>query len=122
MTKIEIEYLFKSSPKVLFSRLSTPTGLAEWFADEVIVKDKIYTFIWDGIEEKAELIGMKDLNYVRFRWIDADDTYFEFKIQAHELTNEIALIVTDFAIDNEQNEIVELWETQINKLKYLLGA
>ncbi|HOK38129.1 MAG: START-like domain-containing protein [Bacteroidales bacterium] len=123
MTKIEIEYLFNCSPKILFNRLSTPIGLAEWFADEVIVDDNIFTFVWEGIEEKAELIAIKELNFVRFKWLEAEeDTYFEFRIITHELTNDVALIVTDFAIDNENEEVKELWETQINKLKYLLGA
>jgi uncharacterized protein YndB with AHSA1/START domain len=123
MTKIEIEYLFNCSPKILFNRLSTPIGLAEWFADEVIVDDNIFTFVWEGIEEKAELIAIKELNFVRFKWLEAEeDTYFEFRIITHELTNDVALIVTDFAIDNENEEVKGLWETQINKLKYLLGA
>lgn len=123
MTKIEIEYLFNCSPKILFNRLSTPIGLTEWFADEVFVDDNIFTFIWEGIEEKAELVGIKDLSFVRFKWLEGEEgTYFEFRIITHELTNDVALIVTDFAIDDENEEVKELWETQINKLKYLLGA
>jgi len=124
MTKLEIEYIFNSSPKVLFNRLSTASGLSEWFADDVYVKENIFTFVWDGIEEKAELLGKKDLSFVKFKWLDngSDECYFEFKIQIHELTNEIALIVTDFADDDEIDEVTELWETQINKLKYILGA
>ncbi len=123
MTKIEIEYLFNCSPKILFNRLSTPIGLAEWFADEVFVDDNIFTFVWEGIEEKAELVAIKDLSFVRFKWLEGEeDTYFEFRIITHELTNDVALIVTDFAIDDENEEVKELWETQINKLKYLLGA
>ncbi|HNQ69356.1 MAG TPA: START-like domain-containing protein [Bacteroidales bacterium] len=124
MTKLEIEYIFNSSPKVLYNRLSTASGLSEWFADDVFVKDKIFTFVWDGVEEKAELLGKKDLSFVKFRWLDSEseEYYFEFKLQIHEITNEIALIVTDFAEDDEIDESTELWETQINKLKYILGA
>lgn len=124
MIKIEIEYILNSSPRVLFSRLSTATGLAEWFADDVTINDNIYTFIWEGVEEKAEFIGSKDLSYVRFRWLESEfeDSYFEFKLVTHDITNEISLVITDFVIEDEQQETIELWETQVGKLKYILGA
>lgn len=123
MTKLEIEYIMNSSPKVLYNRLSTAPGLTEWFADDVIVRDNIYTFIWEGVEEHAELIDKKELSFVQFRWLDAEkDTYFEFRINSHNITNEVALIVTDFAIDDEVDETIDLWETQVNRLKYILGA
>ena len=38
MTKkeqFELEYVLKTSPKVLDKLLSTPDGLSEWFADDV---------------------------------------------------------------------------------------
>ncbi len=124
MLKIEIEYDFNSSPRVLYNRLSTAAGLTEWFADDVKVKENIYTFVWDGIEEQAELVSKKDLSFVRFKWIESEneEAYFEFKILTQDLTNEIALIITDFVIEDEKEETIELWETQVNKLKYILGA
>lgn len=124
MIKIEIEYILNSSPRVLFSRLSTATGLAEWFADDVTINDNIYTFIWEGVEEKAEFIGSKNLSYVRFRWLESEfeDSYFEFKLVTHDITNEISLVITDFVIEDEHEETIELWETQVGKLKYILGA
>lgn len=124
MIKIEIEYILNSSPRVLFNRLSTPSGLSEWFADDVTVKDNIYTFIWEGIEEKAELLAKKDLSFVKFKWLDSEfeEAYFEFKLYTHEITNQIALIITDFVLEDEREETIELWETQVNKLKYILGA
>ena len=73
MTRIEIEYILNSSPRILFDRLSTETGLSEWFADEVFINDNIYTFVWEGVEETAELLGIKDLDYIRFRWTDCEN-------------------------------------------------
>lgn len=124
MIKIEIEYILNSSPKVLFNRLSTATGLAEWFADDVIVKDNKYTFVWDGVEETAELLSMKDLSYVRFRWVESEfeESFFEFKLLTHDITNGISLIISDFVLEDEHDETIELWETQVNKLKYILGV
>ncbi|MDL2261982.1 SRPBCC domain-containing protein [Bacteroidales bacterium OttesenSCG-928-I21] len=123
MTKLEIEYIINSSSRILFDRLSTAEGLSEWFADDVIVQNNIYTFVWDGVEEQAELLEKKDLSHVKFRWLEEDaNTYFEFRINTHDLTNELALIITDFAIDDEKEETIELWETQIGNLRTLLGA
>ncbi len=123
MTKVELEFIFNSSERILFNRLSTASGLSEWFADDVTVRDNVFTFIWEGVEEKAELINKKDLQYVRFKWLDSEEnTYFEFKIQSDALTKDIALIITDFAIDDEKEEVIDLWESQINELKHILGA
>ncbi len=123
MTKIELEFTFKSSARILYNRLSTASGLSEWFADDVQVKDNIFTFIWEGVEEQAELLGKKDLCFAKFKWLNSEeDTYFELKIQTHDLTKEIALIITDFVEEDEKQENIELWETQINNLKHILGA
>ncbi len=123
MEKIELEYILKVSPKLLYNRISSPSGLSEWFADDVLFKDNIYTFVWNGSEEKAELLSKKSLVYIRFRWLehDDDDTYFEFKIETHELSNDITLFVTDFVEENEKEESIILWETQVNNLKTALG-
>jgi len=121
--KYTLEFPFKCSAKVLFNRLSTPDGLSEWFADDVNVKDNTYAFNWEGSEEEAERITLKDNKSIRFHWIEDDekDTFFEFKIIADELSNELALIITDFADENEIEDAKELWEQQISQLKHLLG-
>ena len=45
--KIEIEYIINTSPIILFSCMSTPSGLSEWFANDVNIKDDMYTFFWE---------------------------------------------------------------------------
>ena len=121
--KFELEYTINSSPKVLFNRLSTAGGLSEWFADNVNVKGETFTFIWGESEQIAELILKKDNKYVRFRWIDDEEEkfYFEFKVNIHELTGDVALLITDFAEEDELDDTIELWNTQIAKLKHVLG-
>lgn len=121
--KLELEYTINSSPKVLFNRLSTAGGLSEWFADNVNVKGETFTFIWGESEQIAELILKKNDKYVRFRWIDDEEekNYFEFKVNIHELTGDVALLVTDFAEEDELDDTIELWNTQIAKLKHVLG-
>ena len=120
--KFELEYTFSTSPNVLFNRLSTPAGLAEWFADDVNIVDGLYSFMWDGTEQIAELISQKDNKHIRFRWIDEDEeSYFEFKIQKDELTGDLALLVTDFADIDEMEDAAELWNSQIGDLKHAIG-
>jgi len=121
--KFELEYAINSSPKVLFNRLSTPEGLAEWFADDVNLSEGIYTFIWERSEQQAEVIQAKDNKYIRFRWLEEDegDSYFEFRLNQDELTGDVSLLVTDFAEEDEKTDAVELWDTQIAGLKHVIG-
>ena len=119
----ELEYIINSSPRVLYNRLSTASGLSEWFADNVTVKGKIFTFIWEGTEQKAELISRKDSKYVKFRWVDDENknSFFEFRIDIEEITGDVALLITDFAEDDEKEDSIDLWDTQIAKLKHVIG-
>lgn len=126
--KISLEYILKTSPAILFSRLSTASGLSEWFADDVNIKDNLFTFRWDKTEEQAELLAKKENKTVRFRWLNGDDStgpeqdYFEFQISTIELTGETVLTVTDFATTDEKDDTVELWNEQIDILKTNLGS
>jgi uncharacterized protein YndB with AHSA1/START domain len=121
--KITIEYVFdKVSINSLWNQLSTPGGLAEWFADEVIENGKNFSFYWDKHPSEAELIGINPLVYIRFRWLEEDEnTYFEFRLHKIELTGGIMLEVTDFADQEEKEQTITLWDTQINRLKRRLG-
>ena len=121
--RILLEYTLNSSPKVLYPRLSTPGGLAEWFADDVNVKGKIYNFIWDNSENLAEVVQRKENRYIRFHWVEDDDpdAYFEFRITMDELTGDVALVITDFVDESEKADAIELWNSQVAKLKHVLG-
>ena len=120
--KIQLEYVINCSPKVLYNRLSTASGLTEWFAEDVRVKGKQYTFIWEGSEQTAEMTLRKDNKLVRFSWVDEEDTYFEFRIAQDELTGDVSLMIVDFADDGEQIESEGLWDAQVSDLKHVLGS
>jgi uncharacterized protein YndB with AHSA1/START domain len=122
--KYELEYTLNCSPKVLFSRLSTPEGLCEWFADDATVDGDVFTFTWNKSESRARLIALKDNKFVRFEWLDAPDeesNYFEFRINIEELSGSLALIITDFTEPEEKDDAIFLWNTQIDDLKRALG-
>jgi uncharacterized protein YndB with AHSA1/START domain len=120
--KIQLEYVINCSPKVLYNRLSTASGLTEWFADDVRLKGKQFTFIWEGSSQSAEMTLHKENKLVRFNWLEEEGTYFEFKISRDELTNDVSLIVVDFTDEDEQEESEELWNSQISELKHILGS
>ncbi|TSA33349.1 MAG: hypothetical protein D4R64_14460 [Porphyromonadaceae bacterium] len=122
--KYELEYVINASPKVLFSRLSTPGGLSEWFADDVNIEGSVLTFIWDKSTQKAELLCQKENRLVRYKWLDDPDpkAYFEFRISQDPLTSEVSLAITDFAEENEIEDAKGLWDKQISQLFSQLGS
>ena len=124
--KYELEFEVKSSTSVLFNMISTPSGLSEWFADDVNIKGDMFSFFWDGATESAKLLSKKKGESVRFQWEDDIDdglkTYFEIAIKVDDLTNDVALIITDHAEEDEMDEAQRLWENQINDLKMVIGS
>ena len=121
--KFCIEYEIKSSPRILYTFLNEPNGLTQWFADDVSVRDQVYTFTWDGEQQKAKLIAVKEYKLVRFRWMDDDPQYFfEMEIIQDELTNDVALSITDFATEDTISERKLIWDNQIQYLISTLGA
>jgi uncharacterized protein YndB with AHSA1/START domain len=123
--KYEMEFPIHASPQLLYQYLSTPSGLSEWFADNVNSRGELYTFIWDDSEEQAKLITKKSGERIKFRWTvddDEPDYYFEIKIQVDDITKDVSLIVTDFADEDEVDEAKMLWTNQIGDLKQVLGS
>lgn len=123
--KFEIEFPIHASPQMLYQYFGTPSGLSEWFADNVNLRGDIYTFVWDGSEEQAKVLQERPNEKIKFRWLeDEDDTksYFEFRIQVDELTKDVSLIITDFAEEDEVDESKMFWENQIDSLKHTIGA
>ena len=130
-SKVELEYTVNSSANIVFQRLCTPHGLSEWFADDVNIKENLYTFIWDKTEQTARMLQMKDNKTIRFQWVDdldqkpqdgEEDDYFEFKITVMELTGETVLTITDSIVPEEKEDTIELWNEQIERLKTKLGS
>ena len=121
--KFTIEYEIKSSPRILYGFLSEANGLTQWFADDVSVRDQVYTFTWDGEQQKAKLLAVKENKLVRFKWVDDEpQCYFEMEILQDELSNDVALSITDFAAEDALGERKLIWDNQIEYLISVLGA
>ena len=121
--KFNIEYEIKSSPRILYTFLNEPNGLTQWFADDVSVRDQVYTFTWDDEQQTAKLLAVKENKLVRFRWVDDDPSYyFEMEIIQDELTSDVALRITDFATEDAIGERKLIWDNQVKYLISTLGA
>ena len=124
--KYELEFPIHASPAMLYTHISTPSCLSEWYADNVNSRGELFTFIWDGSEEQAKLLNKKSNERVKFRWLEDEEDgltcYFEIRIQVDEITKDVSLMVTDFADEDEVEESKMLWENMIGSLKQVLGS
>ena len=121
--KYELEFPIQASPNMLYQYISSASNLSEWFADNVNSRGKGFSFFWDGVEEKAELLSSKNNTYVKFKWLENDDDcFFEIKITVDEITKDVSLIIIDFADNDEVEEAKMLWESQISDLKSVIGS
>lgn len=122
--KFELEVAVHASPSFLYNYIATPSGLSEWFADNVNSRGKKFAFIWDEEEENAVLIKSKLDEYVRYRWEEDEGSkyYFEIRIVVDELTNDVSLVVSDFAEEEDIDSAKELWASQLDDLKHTIGS
>ncbi|MCB7479954.1 START-like domain-containing protein [Christiangramia sediminis] len=122
--KYEMEFPIQASPSLLYQYISTPSGLSEWYADNVNSRGEFFTFIWEGSEEKAKLVSKKSDERIKFKWLDDEDTpyFFELRIQVDDITKDVSLMITDFAEDDEVDEGKMLWDNMVSDLKQILGS
>ncbi|HET8885092.1 MAG TPA: START-like domain-containing protein [Salinimicrobium sp.] len=122
--KFEMEFPIQASPALLYQYISTPSGLSEWFSDNVNSRGELFTFIWEGSEEKAKLLSKKSGERVKYQWIEDEDLpyFFELRIQVDEITKDVSIMVTDFSEEDEVDESKMLWENMISNLKQVLGS
>ncbi|PRY15533.1 hypothetical protein CLV24_102155 [Pontibacter ummariensis] len=128
-TKFVREYPINASAKLLYPYLSTASGLAQWFCDEVNVdEDKVYNFFWDGRNHFAEMTSHRTNRSVRFLFLDQnknttpDASYIDFSIEASELTQEQFLKVVDYTEEEDVEELEELWDNLMQNLREIVGG
>ena len=124
--KTQIEYpLNPSSSIIIWNAISTTAGLQRWFADQVTKEGKTYTFQWGKTETRqAIVVNIRPEFFIRFHWLDDDEakSYFEMKIHYNELTTDHSLEITDFAEPGEEEDVRDLWDSQIETLKRVFGV
>lgn len=121
--KINMEYIFRASPAVLYRFITTPECLVRWFCDGVDIQDDVFTFDWQGSEEVAEMIDDIEEERIRFEWEDGEEGEFlEFKMYKSAVTNETVLEIVDYCDDIEAQAQTDYWNTQIINLKSATGG
>jgi len=121
--KIELEFIFRASPTILYKFITTPSCLIRWFCDEVDIQGDTYTFSWSGSEEVADLIDDIEDDRVRFKWEDGEENeYLEFRMQKSPVTNETILEITDHCDADEVKDQKQLWDSQIKQLRSATGG
>lgn len=114
-----------ASKKMLYPYLSTPSGLAQWFADDVnINEDKVFNFLWEDEDHPARLVGHRTNGYVKFEFVDDDEdpNYIEFKLEENELTQSVFLKVVEYSDFDDQEEQQAVWENLLMTLKETVGG
>lgn len=122
--KLNLEFLFRASPTILYKFFTTPSCLIRWFCDEVDIQGNTYTFIWSGSEEVAFLLEDAEDELLKFQWEDAEDEeeFLEFRISTSPVTGETILEITDFCDEDEVEDQRQYWESQMNQLKKETGG
>lgn len=125
--KFTAEFELRASPKVLFPYFSSASGLQQWFAEKVILKDSTtFDFMWDGESHVAKLSQLRLQKSAKFDFLPAnqeekDHNYLEFKLDVSDLTGSTYLKVIDYSSNTDDDELNELWEDLIYKLKEIVG-
>ena len=91
---------------VLFNCISTPCGLAV-VCDDVNIKKDVHIFFWDGSEESARMVSKKKDNlssFVGLKLRKKTGYVLRTANPVDELTGENALVITDFADDEDEVE------------------
>jgi len=123
------DYQLNASKKIVYTYLSTASGLQEWFADKVrIDEDKNYIFNFDQEDHYAKQNIIKANLHVRWDFFDPKSTasqkesYIEFKLDEAELTQSLFLKVIDQSNFYSLDELEGIWDGLISKLKGTIGG
>jgi len=123
------DYQLNASKKIVYSYLSTASGLQEWFADEVrINEDKDFILNFDQEDHYAKLTVLKANLHIRLDFFDPKKTheqvesFIEFKLDETELTQSLFLKVIDHSNFYDLEELEVIWDGLISNLKEIIGG
>lgn len=80
--------------------------------------------MWDDVGEEADVSGYerKFLRALQVAGADDEEEFFEFSLHVEPLTEEVALIITDFVDADEEGDAIELWNKQVEMLHRTVGG
>lgn len=121
---IELEYLLKASPTIVYNFLTTPACLVRWFCDKIDIVGETYSFFWQDYLQTAELVLDIEDEHLKFKWQEGEyeNEYLEYIISTSPVTNETILKIIDFCDEDDQGSQRQLWDSQIKQMKAEMGA
>ncbi|MDQ1089057.1 MULTISPECIES: START-like domain-containing protein [unclassified Siphonobacter] len=129
MTKYKFvtEYELRASPKMLFSYISTASGLQQWFANKVNVgSNQSMIFEWDGENHPAKITSIRQNKSIKYDFLpepgETEGNYMEFRLEQSDLTNSTFLKITDYSDNNDEEDLQALWDGLIDSLREVVGG
>ena len=123
------DYEMHASAKLLYPYIQTASGLSQWFSKNVnISPEKIFIFIWEQEQKKARLTSSRLNHHVKFEFLaddgteQSDPSYFEIRLETDDLTQLTYLRVGDYSDFDDMEELREIWDDLIEKLKEVVGG
>lgn len=126
--KFVTEYELRASPKMLFPYISTASGLSQWFAAKVnTLPEHRFDFHWDNESHIARQVSLRQNKSVRFEFLDTgetshDNNYVDFRVDQSELTQSTYLRITDYSSNNDPEDLQDLWDGLMDKLREIVGS
>ncbi len=126
--KFVTEYELRASPKMLFPYISTASGLSQWFASRVnTMPDQQLDFYWDNESHPARQTALRQNKGVRYEFLGTgtdghDNNYVDFRVDLSELTQATYLRITDYSPNQDSEELQDLWDGLLDKLKEIVGS
>ncbi len=126
--KFVAEYELRASPKMLFPYVSTASGLSQWFAARVnVLSENKFDFFWDNESHLARQVSLRQNKGVRFEFLEtapdgSENSYVDFRVDVSELTQSTFLRITDYSATTDPDELKDMWNGLLDKLKEIVGS
>ena len=128
--RLNIEYPLRTkSPNIVWEQISTAHGLERWLADHIEeLDDDVIALTWGEVWTEhhtleAKILERQKNNLIRLQWVNEDDpeAYWEMRIGKSELTDELCLYVTDYALPEDVEDLHDLWDGNMERLHQVSG-
>ena len=127
--RLQLEYpLTARKPDLLWRLLSTDHGLELWLADRVIEDKGVLSLTWGSPYGEhhtlhARIVEREKNSHIKLQWVDEEEpeAFWEMRIGQSELTEELCLCVTDYAMAEDLDDLHDLWDGNLERLHQSSG-
>ena len=88
---------------------------------------KSQSLLWEHITDhhtlRARVIEREKQDHIQLRWVDEEDpdAFWEMRIGRSELTGDLCLFVTDYALSDDIDDLHDLWDGNLERLHQVSG-